>query len=42
MHPAILLEAADAGAFGEGARRFKDAGFLEMGLDVFFHESSPR
>ncbi len=38
MHPAILLEATDAGVFGEVARGFENAGFLEVGLDIFFHE----
>ncbi len=38
MHPAILLEATDAGVLGEVARGFENAGFLEVGLDIFFHE----
>ncbi len=38
MHPAVLLEAADARVLGEVARGLENAGFLEVGLDIFFHE----
>jgi hypothetical protein len=42
MHPTILIEAADPGVPGEVARGFENAGFLQVGLDIFFHEPTAR
>src|SRR5207237_1035470 len=39
IHPAIMLETADPRFLCKPVGRFEDARFLQMGLDVFFHES---
>jgi hypothetical protein len=35
-----MIKAANAGFFGKMRRRFEDAGFLKVGLDVLFHEGN--
>ncbi len=40
VHSSVLLEAADTGFLGKITRGLEDAVFLEVGLDVLFHEGN--
>ncbi len=40
VHSLVLVEAADAGFLRKITRGFKESGFLEVGLDVLFHEGN--
>ena len=40
VHSSVVVEAANTGFFGKITRGFEDAGFLEVGLDVLFHEGN--
>src|SRR5690349_993610 len=40
MHPPVLLEATDPGLLRKITGRFEDAIFLQVRLDVFFHDRS--
>ena len=40
VHSSVMVEAANTGFFGKITRGLEDAGFLEVGLDVLFHEGN--